>query len=194
MDLTGIISISGKPGLYKVIAQGKNNIIVESLSDKRRIPAYATDRISALDDISIYTYEGDEPLMNVFKGIFEKQEGKEAPSHKEDLSTLQSYLQEILPDYDEERVYPSDIKKIFQWYNLLLSYGVMKPEEKKEKKSEAKEETKKKAEPKAEKKAPAKKTETKSKSAEEKKPTAKKPAAKKPAAKKPAAKKTTKSE
>lgn len=194
MDLTGIISISGKPGLYKVIAQGKNNIIVESLSDKRRIPAYATDRISALDDISIYTYEGDEPLMNVFKGIFEKQEGKEAPSHKEDLSTLQSYLQEILPDYDEERVYPSDIKKIFQWYNLLLSYGVMKPDEKKEKKSEAKEETKKKAEPKAEKKAPAKKTETKSKSAEEKKPTAKKPAAKKPAAKKPATKKTTKSE
>ena len=62
MDLTGIISISGKPGLFKVIAQGKNNIIVESLADKKRSPAYATDRISALDDISIYTYDGDEPL------------------------------------------------------------------------------------------------------------------------------------
>lgn len=177
MDLTGIISISGKPGLYKVIAQGKNNIIVESLADKKRIPAYATDRISALDDISIYTYEGDEPLKDVFKSILEKQSGKEAPSHKEDLASLQNYLQEILPDYDEERVYPSDIKKIFQWYNLLLSYGVLKLE--KEKKPAKKEAQEKQEDSKAEKKTA------------EKKPAAKKKPAEK---KKPAAKKTTKSE
>lgn len=180
MDLTGIISISGKPGLYKVIAQGKNNIIVESLADKKRIPAYATDRISALDDISIYTYEGDEPLKDVFTSILKKEGGKEAPSHKEDLNTLQGYLQEILPDYDEERVYPSDIKKIFQWYNLLLSYGVLKLEEEKP----AKKEEKPAKEEKAEKKPAAKKPAAKKKPAEKKKP----------AAKKPAAKKTTKSE
>ena len=181
MDLTGIISISGKPGLYKVIAQGKNNIIVESLADKKRIPAYATDRISALDDISIYTYEGDEPLKEVLTSIIKKQDGKEAPSHKEDMSVLQGYLQEILPDYDEERVYPSDIKKIFQWYNLLLSYGVLKLEEEKPKK-----------EAKADEKKPAKKeTKKKADDGEAKKPAAKK----KPAVKKkPAAKKTTKSE
>lgn len=180
MDLTGIISISGKPGLYKVIAQGKNNIIVESLTDKKRIPAYATDRISALDDISIYTYEGDEPLKDVLKGILEKQEGKEAPSHKEDLSSLQAYLQEILPNYDEERVYPSDVKKIFQWYNLLLSYGVLQLEVEEKKPA---------------KKAPAKKESKADEKKTAEKKTEKKPAAKKPTAKKkPAAKKTTKSE
>lgn len=132
MDLSGIISISGKAGLYKVIAQGKNSIIVESLVEKKRFPAYATDRISALEDISIYTYEGDTPLKEIFADIYKKQDGKEAPSHKEDVATLQEYLQEILPDYDEERVYPSDIKKLFQWYNMLLSSGNLIPSEEEE--------------------------------------------------------------
>lgn len=139
MDLSGIISISGKPGLYKVIAQGKNSIIVESLLDKKRFPAYASDRISALEDISIYTYDDDKPLMEIFEGILAKSEGKQGPSHKEDLSTLQEYLSDVLPDYDEERVYPSDIKKLFQWFNLLHKSGVIKQEkEKKEKKEPAK--------------------------------------------------------
>lgn len=145
MDLSGIISISGKPGLYKVIAQGKNSIIVESLIDNKRVPAYATDRISALDDISIYTYESDKPLKEVFTDMYKKQEGKECPSHKEDITTLQNYLQEILPDYDEERVYSSDIKKLFQWYNLLLKADVLKLEEEEKKpakKASAKKETK----------------------------------------------------
>lgn len=132
MDLSGIISISGKAGLYKVIAQGKNSIIVESLVEKKRFPAYATDRISALEDISIYTYEGDTPLREIFADIYKKQDGKEAPSHKEDVATLQEYLQEILPDYDEERVYPSDIKKLFQWYNMLLNSGNLIPSEEEE--------------------------------------------------------------
>lgn len=183
MDLSGIISISGKPGLFRVIAQGKNSIIVESLIDKKRVPAYASDRISALEDISIYTYESDKPLKDVLTDIFTKQEGKEAPSHKEDVSVLQDYLQEILPDYDEDRVYPSDIKKLFQWYNLLLKADVLKPAEKKEAKEET--ESKPAKAPKAEgKKEPKKNT----KSDDEKAGSEKKPAANT----KTAAKKTTK--
>jgi hypothetical protein len=127
MDLSGIISISGRPGLYKVVAQGKNSIIVQSLIDNKRFPAYSTDRISALEDISIYTIDGDKPLKEILSDIFAKQSGEAAPSHKESIATLQEYLSDILPDYDEERVYPSDIKKLFQWYNLLLSSGNLEP-------------------------------------------------------------------
>lgn len=159
MDLSGIISISGKPGLYKVIAQGKNSVIVESVLDKKRIPAYASDRISALEDISIYTLESDVPLKEVFTTIYKKYDGKEGISHKDDIINLQEVMFEILPNYDEDRVYPSDIKKLFQWYNMLVKAGYLKIEEPKEEK------------PKAAKKAPAKKS------------TDKKPAAKKEASK-----------
>jgi hypothetical protein len=130
MDLTGIIAISGRPGLYKVIAQGKNNIIVESLIDNKRFPAYASDRISALDDISIYTYDDDAPLRELLSAVYKKEDGKECPSHKESLTVLQNYLLEILPNYDQERVYPSDVKKMFQWYNLLHKSGNLKLVEK----------------------------------------------------------------
>jgi hypothetical protein len=132
MNLTGIISISGKSGLFKVVAQSKNSIIVESLIDKKRSPAYSTDRISALDDISIYTYEEDFPLKEVYAKIYEKEQGKDAPSHKENLGVLEAYLESVLPNYDKARVYPSDIKKLFQWYNLLNAQGLTKPEEKEE--------------------------------------------------------------
>lgn len=132
MNLTGIIAISGKPGLFKVIAQGKNNIIVESLEDKKRVPAYSTDRISALDDISIYTYDDDKPLREIYRTIFDKENGGETISHKEDAKKLKAYLLEILPSYDQERVYGSDIKKLFQWYNLLHKAGELKVEETKE--------------------------------------------------------------
>lgn len=138
MNLTGIIAISGRPGLYKVIAQGKNSIIVESLMDNKRFPAYASDRISALDDISIYTYDEDAPLRDLLTAIYKKENGKECPSHKEDLKVLQSYLLEILPNYDQERVYPSDVKKMFQWYNLLHKSGNLKVEEVVEEKTEKK--------------------------------------------------------
>ncbi len=123
MNLTGIIAISGKPGLFKVVAQGKSNLIVESLEDGKKIPAYSTDRISALEDISVYTYEEDESLSNVFETIYKKENGGVAPSHKEDKTTLENYLLEVLPNYDQERVYFSDVKKIFQWYNLLHKSG-----------------------------------------------------------------------
>lgn len=189
MDLSGVISISGRPGLYKVVAQGKNSIIVQSLIDNKRFPAYSTDRISALEDISIYTIDGDKPLKDILSDIFKKQDGKAAPSHKESIATLVEYLADILPDYDEERVYPSDIKKLFQWYNLLLSSGNLKPEvEKEDAKAsdgestddQSKEDKPKKAP--ASKKAPAKKATAKD--GEKKAPAAKKPAAKKAPAKK----------
>ncbi|MES2799556.1 MAG: DUF5606 domain-containing protein [Bacteroidota bacterium] len=165
MDLTGIIAISGKPGLFKVVTQGKNNIIVESLVDNKRIPAYATDRISALDDISIYTYDEDKPLRELFTVIHTKEDGKATLSHKDDLKKLEAYLLEILPNYDKERVYSSDIKKIFQWYNMLLSSGNLKLSEAPAEEVAAKPATKAKAKaeddaaaaPKAEKKPAAKK-------------------------------------
>ncbi|MEY4603425.1 MAG: hypothetical protein RIT43_717 [Bacteroidota bacterium] len=128
MNLSGIIAISGKPGLFKVVTQGKNSVIVESLIDKKRFPAYASDRISALEDISIYTYDEDKPLKEIFEAIYKKEGGKECISHKEDQSVLQKYVLEIIPNYDKERVYSSDIKKLFQWYNLLHSTGNLKSE------------------------------------------------------------------
>ena len=138
MDLSGIISIAGKPGLYKVIAQGKNSVIVESLVNGKRIPAYATDKISALEDISIYTLESDVALADVFASLLKKFDGKEGLSHKDDIINLQEVLFEVLPEYDEDRVYPSDIKKLFQWYNLLVNAGVLtlEADEKEEPKQE----------------------------------------------------------
>ena len=129
MNLKGIISISGKAGLYKVVAQGKNNVIVESLEDKKRMPAYSSDRISALEDISIYTYDEDVLLKDILKKIYEKEAGLNCISHKEDKAKLENYLIEILPNYDKERVYISDVKKIFQWYNLLHASGELKLKE-----------------------------------------------------------------
>jgi hypothetical protein len=125
MNLTGVIAISGRPGLYKVVAQGKNNVIVESLDDKKRFPAYSSDRISALEDISIYTYDEDKPLKEIIATIFEKENGGPAISHKESEANLVAYISEVLPNYDQERVYVSDIKKIFQWYNLCHKAGLL---------------------------------------------------------------------
>lgn len=173
MNLTGIIAISGKPGLFKVVAQGKNNIIVESLEEKKRFPAYASDRISALDDISIYTYDEDKPLKDIFQTIFDKEKGGPTISHKEDAKKLEAYLLEVLPDYDKERVYASDIKKLFQWYNLLQKAGELKVEE------PAKEEKAAKAEQadSAEGEAPKKEKKAAATTAAKKAPAAKKPAA-----------------
>lgn len=189
MDLTGVISISGKPGLYKVVAQSKNNIIVESLQDGKRTPAYSTDRISALEDISIYTYDDDIPLKEVYISIFKKEDGGKAPSHKDSLAKLTDYLLAVLPNYDEDRVYASDIKKLFQWYNLLHDAGLVSGGEEEEKVEEKKETApKKKATKKAADK-PEKEAEAKKKPATKK--TEKKPAAKKPAAKKASTKKSS---
>jgi hypothetical protein len=118
--LEKILSISGHGGLFKMVSQAKNSIIVESLVDGKRMPAYATSRISALEDISVFTEEGDKKLEEVFKLIFEKEDGKQAISPKSSANALKAYFEEILPDYDRDRVYVSDIKKILSWYNLLI--------------------------------------------------------------------------
>ena len=129
MNIKGIIAISGRPGLFKVVAQSKNSVIVESMIDKKRFPAYASEKISTLEDISIFTYDDDVKLTDVFKTIFDKYEGGESISLKSDAKELAKTLIEILPNFDQERVYPSDIKKIFQWYNLIHGAGLMTVEE-----------------------------------------------------------------
>jgi hypothetical protein len=121
MELKDIVAINGKPGLYEIKAQSKGGIIVESLIDGKKLPVTATHNISALNEIAIYTYEEEIPLRIVFKTIGEKENGSEALSPKENNNVLTSYFREILPNFDEERVYVSNIKKVLQWYNLLAS-------------------------------------------------------------------------
>ena len=129
MNLKGLIAISGKPGLYKVAAQGRNNIIVESLDTGKKFPAFATEKISALEDISIYTYEEDVPLSDVYDKLAEKVNFDAAISHKESSAKLREELTSFLPDFDEDRIYDSDIRKIFQWYNILAAKGYIMKEE-----------------------------------------------------------------
>lgn len=124
MEFSKIISVAGKPGLFQAISQTKTGFIVESLVDKKRFPIPSTNNVSLLENIAIYTYEEEISLLTVFKSIYEKEEGKEAISHKESGKKLASYFSEVLPDYDEERVYTSNIKKVIQWYNLLVKSGL----------------------------------------------------------------------
>ena len=123
MEFSKIISVTGKPGLFQVVSQSKNAIIVESLTDKKRLAINATQNVSMLENIAIYTYEEDMPLLEVFKAIATKTEGKEAISHKESGKKLASFFEEVLPNYDAERVYSSNIKKVIQWFNLLIEAG-----------------------------------------------------------------------
>lgn len=125
MDLKGIISISGKAGLFKVVAQGRNNIIVQSLGEKRKFPIFSTDKVSALEDISIYTYEEDVPLIDVYKKLASHEDYKKSISHKENGAALRERTTAFLPDYDEDRVHDSDLKKLFQWYNILVDQGIV---------------------------------------------------------------------
>lgn len=135
--LKEILSISGKPGLFKLITQGKNMFIAESLLDGKRIPVYARDKVVSLSDISIYTLEDEVPLRQVFCHIKKKENGELipfSPSIKQE--ELRKYFAEILPEYDKERVYHSDIKKIMSWYNLLIKSGFTDFEATEEKKEE----------------------------------------------------------
>jgi len=129
MNLAGIIAISGKPGLYKVVKQGKNNLFVQSLDSDKITPAYSSDKISALEDISVYTYEEDVPLIELIQKIAAKANYQSTLSHKEEKKKLESFFEEIVPNYDKERVYFSDIKKIVQWYNQLQAVGIVSPTE-----------------------------------------------------------------
>ncbi len=128
IDLTGYISITGQPGLYKIVAQSKNGIIVEGLSDKKRVNVYATTKVSTLSDISMFTTGDDKPLNEIMTAIFEKEKGGAAVDHKADDKTIEKYFAEILPDYDKDRVYVSNMRKLFSWYNILQSTGNLKTE------------------------------------------------------------------
>ncbi len=129
MDLKGILSIGGYGGLFKLIKQTKTGFIVESLTDQKRMQAFATSKISTLEDIAIYTEEGEVHLKDVFKKIFEKEDGKQTINHKVSSEELKSFFIEVLPDYDSERVYVSDIKKVVNWYNLLVDLNMVDLEE-----------------------------------------------------------------
>lgn len=125
--LKTILSISGKPGLYKLISQGKSMLIVESITaDKKRIPAYGNEKIVSLGDIAMYTTEEEVPLKDVFASIKNKENGGPASIDlkKADANQLRAYLAEILPDFDRDRVYVTDIKKLISWYNILVANGI----------------------------------------------------------------------
>lgn len=125
--LQTILSISGKPGLYKLVSRGNNNLIVEVLDEtKKRQPIFATDRVTSLADIAIFTESEDMPLGEVLAKVRDKEEGKECSINwrKASSKELQCYFAEVLPSFDRDRVHNSDIKKLLQWYDLLIKAGV----------------------------------------------------------------------
>ena len=131
MNLEGILAVGGKPGLYKLIAQSRGGVIVESLNDKKRFPISSANNVSALGDISIYTYGEEVPLKEVFEKIAEKEDYGKTIDHKSSPGELKDYMGEVLPDFDQERVYQSDLKKLFMWYNILHEQGLVTKEEEK---------------------------------------------------------------
>jgi len=125
MNLEKILAISGKPGLYVLKVQTRTGFVAESLADGKKITVNLKSNVSLLSEISVYTYEGEKPLKEVMSAIAAKENNGAAISHKEDNATLAAYFKEILPNYDEERVYASDIKKILNWYNTLQAKGLV---------------------------------------------------------------------
>lgn len=125
MDLSKILVISGKPDIYELISQTKNGAIVESLADKKRSPVFKTDRISSLNEISIFTTDEEKPLGEVMQNIYRKEEGKSITFdiRKASSADLFAYFKEVLPNYDTEHVHASDVKKVLLWYNLLNNVG-----------------------------------------------------------------------
>ncbi len=136
MELSKILAITGRPGLYKMLAQTKNGLVVESLLDGKRLTAFSHERISSLEEISIFTTDEDLPLKDILKKIFDKQNGEKALSHKSNGKELKAFFIEAVPNYDEENVYVSDIKKVIQWYNLLQEHNLLEFEEKEDKSDE----------------------------------------------------------
>ncbi|HET8753175.1 MAG TPA: DUF5606 domain-containing protein [Salinimicrobium sp.] len=150
MELDKVMSISGKPGLYELKAQSRGGFIAESMLDGKKISVNLRHNVSLLSEIAIYTYTEEVPLREIFQKIKEKENGGKAIDPKESKQKLEAYFSEVLPDYDVDRVYVSDIKKIIQWYNILIEKGVTefskaestetseeKPEEKKSKKGKS---------------------------------------------------------
>ncbi len=181
MQLEKIISISGKPGLFKLVSQLKNGFIVEDITTKKKASISNSSQVSLLDNIAMFTFDKEVPLFEVFENIAKNYDYKPTINHKSPSDELRAFMAASLPNYDLERVYESDIKKLAQWYNLLQKAGYITPESFVKPEAPAEEKAEKKP---AAKKAPAKKATEKT---EEEK-------AEKPAAKKPAAKKATKKE
>jgi len=129
MILKDILAISGEPGLFKFIAQGKNAIIIEHLETKKRSSAYSSAKVSSLEDIAIFTEKEDMPLGKVFDLIFDKENGGPAIDSKADAGKLKTWFEAILPEYSKDKVYTSDIKKLAQWYNILHNLKLLVKEE-----------------------------------------------------------------
>lgn len=130
--LQTILSIAGKPGLYKLVSRGKMNLIVESLDEShKRQPAFGTDRVTSLADIAMFTESDDVPLGEVLAKLRDKEEGKVDSLNwrKASAKELQNYFAEVLPDFDRDRVHTSDIKKLLQWYEILVKAGITNFEE-----------------------------------------------------------------
>jgi hypothetical protein len=124
MTLEKIISVGGKPGLYEVLTQTRTGVLAVSLIDGKRITVSARENVSLLSEIAIYTLTEEMPLGEVFQKIFDHLSGASALSHKSSKDELEAFFFDVLPEYDEDRVYASDIKKVVQWYNLLIGKGV----------------------------------------------------------------------
>ena len=129
MSFKDILAISGQSGLFRFVSRGRTGVIIESLSDGKKITVSASARMSSMADISIYTDDADFPLPSLFKRIHEKENGGPAISHKVDNAAMKSYFAQVMPEYDRDRVYVSDMKKIVQWYNLLQERGLINPDE-----------------------------------------------------------------
>jgi hypothetical protein len=140
MDLNAILAISGKPGLFKLITQTKTGALVESLIDKRRMPAFSNEKISSLKDITIFTTTEDVPLIKVFQAIYKKENGGDCVDAKSNERDLREYMAEVLPEYDKDKVHTSDMKKLFSWYKILNDNKMIDLKEETENKEEVKEE------------------------------------------------------
>lgn len=122
-----IIAVSGKPGLYKLVSRGNNNLIVETVdAAKKRLPIFSSDRVTSLRDTAMYTDSEDKPLMQILDDLYKKEEGKETSIDYKKASSaeLREYFASFLPDFDRDRVHDSDIKKLLQWYNILVKNGI----------------------------------------------------------------------
>lgn len=129
-SLKSILSISGRPGLFKLIAQTRTGILVEALSDKKRFTISAQQQVNALDEIAIYCQEGEKPLKEIYEGMEKTLKGQKSISHKSENKEIIRVFDEYVPTYDEDRVYINDMKKFFNWYNLLCDYTFFEREKK----------------------------------------------------------------
>jgi len=140
MNIDKVISISGKPGLFTLVTQSSNGFIAENLDSNKKTSVPASANVSLLNNIAIYTETEEVPLVEVFQKIFDKENGGQAINHKSSENELRAYMEEILPEYDKDRVYKSDLKKLFQWYNILQRNDMLISEEKEETKETVQEE------------------------------------------------------